>query len=52
MTLVVRPLIVRFIRRSNDPSQTEAWKKLPHPNERVLAGYTIFAGLVVIADTG
>ena len=35
-----------------DYSDNEAWKKLkPYPIERVLAGYWIFGGLVVIEDS-
>ena len=35
-----------------DYFDSEAWKKLkPYPIERVLAGYWIFGGLVVIEDS-
>lgn len=35
-----------------DYSDHESWKKLrPYPIERVLAGYWIFGGLVVIEDS-
>ena len=43
--------VLCLIQGEFDYFDNEAWRKLkPYPIARVLADYTIFAGLVVIAD--